>query len=297
MAEVVFIINPAAGRGRVGQMQAQLEAALRPVPQAQLCWTQAPHHATELARQAPDGCRVVAVGGDGTLHEVLKGMAHTHKTLGIVPIGSGNDFARTVGVRGLSLEAAIQTAAFGPVQAFDLGEVNGEPFGNSFGAGFDAQVSHLALSAPSFLRGLPRYLYSIVGTLQKLKLPQLQLKADNQTLFEGPSLLSAYMIGRTYGAGIPVAPFANPSDGRLAVVVAGSFSRLGVLGILPRLLLGRHLSHPQVKRFEGTHFSLHFDRPVEAHTDGELLGQPQQVYQVRIYAGGLRVAVGASPLA
>lgn len=273
-------------------MQEHLEATLhRLVPQAQILLTQAPKHASELARQAPSGSRVVAVGGDGTLHEVLKGMAHSDKTLGVVPIGSGNDFARMVGVRGLGLEAAIQTAAFGSAQAFDLGEVNGEPFGNSFGAGFDAQVSHLALKAPQFLRGIPRYLYSIVGTIQNLKLPELHLQMGDTTLFEGRSLLSAYMIGKTYGAGIPITPFADPSDGQLAVLVAGTFSKLGVLGILPRLLAGKHLSHPQVQQFEGNCFSLRFDQPVEAHTDGELLGQPERVYEVRIYPKGLRVAV------
>ena len=290
--EAVFIVNPAAGRGRVGQMRQHLETTLhRLVPQAQLLFTQAPLHATELARQAPAKSRVIAVGGDGTLHEVLKGMAHSDKTLGVVPIGSGNDFARMVGVRGLGLEASIQTAASGTVQTFDLGEVNGEPFGNSFGAGFDAQVSHLALSAPQFLRGIPRYLYSIIGTIQSLKLPELELSSNGKTLYQGSSLLSAYMIGKTYGAGIPIAPFANPTDGQLAVVVAGTFSKLGVLGILPRLLAGKHLSHPQVQQFEGTQFTLRFDQPVEAHTDGELLSQPQQVYEVQIYPGGLRVAV------
>jgi YegS/Rv2252/BmrU family lipid kinase len=272
-------------------MRERLQAILlRLAPSAQVAFTQAPGHASELAHRAPAGSRVVAVGGDGTLHEVLKGIAHSDKTLGVVPIGSGNDFARMVGVRGLSLEVAIQTAASGRVQAFDLGEVNGEPFGNSFGAGFDAQVSHLALRAPPFLRGLPRYLYGILGTVQHLKLPELELQSGDQTLFRGHSLLSAYMIGQTYGAGIPIAPFAHPTDGQLAVVVAGAFTKPGVLGILPRLLAGKHLNHPQVYQFAGTHFTLRFDRPVEAHADGELL-QPTSVYEVRVYGRGLRVAV------
>ena len=77
------------------------------------------------------------------------------------------------------------------------------------------------------------------------------------------------MNGPMYGGGIPIAPMADPRDGRLSVVLAGEFSRMGVVLILPRLLLGRHLSHPRVRAYAGQEVAVEFAHPVPAHTDGE----------------------------
>ncbi len=291
---VLFIINPAAGRGRVGQMQARLEAAIRQQAQGQpfqIALTQAPGHATLLAREAPAGSRVVAVGGDGTVHEVVQGLAGSDKALGVVPIGSGNDFARMLGLHRLGLEAALRTAFQGRVGSVDLGLVNDQPYGASLGIGFDAAVARKALEAPSFLRGMPRYLYSLFAVLKELELPRLELVQQGQTLYQGPALLVALMNGPTYGGGIPIVPDALPADGLLSVAVAGAFSRLGVVGILPRLLAGRHVGHPRVRFFQGDSFEVRFDRPIPAHADGELL-EPAREYRVGLQPGGLRVIQG-----
>lgn len=290
---ITVILNPAAGRGRVGRMAAQLEAALRQAAGERplvFLHTRAPGNAVELARQAPAGGRVVAVGGDGTVHEVIRGIAHGGKSLGVVPIGSGNDFARMAGLRGLGLAESLRVALGDKTRPFDLGEVNGEAFGASVGIGFDAQVAHKALSAPTFLRGMPRYLYSIFGVLRELNLPELVLEAEGKVLFQGRALLSALMNARTYGGGIPISPGAAPDDGLLSVVVAGEFSRLGVLGILPRLLAGKHLGHPRVREFSGRAFTVRFDRATPAHADGELV-QTQSTYEVRVHPKALQVAV------
>lgn len=141
------IVNPAGGRGKVGRLSgAILKAARQEGAKAFL--TEGPGHATELAQRAPEGARVVAVGGDGTVHEVLKGLAGTGKVLGVVPIGSGNDFARMLGLLGLPWPKALELALHAPEEAVDLGWVNGEPFGASLGIGFDALVAKKALSAP-----------------------------------------------------------------------------------------------------------------------------------------------------
>jgi len=292
-SSITVILNPAAGRGRVGRMAPQLEAALRKVAgekPLQLLRTQAPGDGVLLAQEAPAGSRVVAVGGDGTVHELIRGIAHSDRSLGVVPIGSGNDFARMAGLHGLSLEQSLEVALGDKTQAFDLGEVNGEAFGASVGIGFDAQVAHKALSAPPFLRGMPRYLYSLFAVLRDLKLPELVLEAEGKVLFQGRALLSALMNARTYGGGIPITPKASPHDGLLSVLVAGEFSKIGVLGILPRLLAGKHLGHPRVYEFSGRSFTVRYDRATPAHADGELL-QTQSTYEVRIHPGALQVAV------
>ncbi|MDX2004250.1 MAG: diacylglycerol kinase family lipid kinase [Meiothermus sp.] len=296
---VIFVVNPAAGRGRVGGMVGRLEAILAKTGQPyRLVLTQAPGHGVEVARQAPEGSRVVAVGGDGTVHEVVRGLAGlgpgSDKAVGVVPVGSGNDFARMLGLRNLTLEAAVHTAFSGRVRPIDLGMVNGRPFAGSLGIGFDAEVAQKALTAPPLLTGLPRYLYSIFGVLSGLSLPTLSLRSSGATLHQGKALMVALMNGRTYGGGIPVVPGAKFDDGLISGVVAGEFGRLGVLGILPRLLRGTHVGDPRVRLFEGTDFVLDFDRPVPAQADGEALGSAQ-TYRVGLIPAGLRV-IEFSPL-
>lgn len=297
MASALIIVNPAAGRGRVGKMLPEINRVIDKVARelegldVVRKLTDAPGHALELAWAAPAGSRVVAVGGDGTLHEVVGGSARSDKVVGMVPIGSGNDFARMVGVYKLPLEQALRVALSGRVKKFDLPEVNGQPYGNSLGMGFDAEVARKALSAPRMLRGLPRYLYSIFGVLKDLSLPELTLESEGKTLFQGKALLAAVMNGRTYGAGIPIAPPASPTDALLTTVVAGEFSRMGVVGILPRLMSGKHLSHPHIHLNHAASFAVRFNRPVPAHADGELL-KPAAVYQVKILPSALQVAVG-----
>ncbi|MGC8877412.1 diacylglycerol/lipid kinase family protein [Thermus sp.] len=284
------IVNPAAGRGKVGRLSgAILEAARKEGARAFL--TEGPGHATELAQRAPEGARVVAVGGDGTVHEVLRGLAGAEKVLGVVPIGSGNDFARMLGLRGLPWPEALELALFAPEEAIDLGLVNGEPFGAFLGIGFDALVAKRALSAPSFLRGMPRYLYALFAVLKDLRLPEGRVLVDGEEVHRGRMLLLAAMNGPTYGGGIPIAPMADPRDGRLSVVLAGEFSRLGVVLILPRLLLGRHLSHPEVRAYAGRGVEVAFAHPVPAHADGELLPEAS-LYRAEVRPLGLRVVGG-----
>lgn len=294
MSTPLVIVNPAAGRGQVGLRIAEIQSLLHRRGLEGPLVTEGPGHATLLARQAPPGSRVVAVGGDGTVHEVLQGLVGSDKILGVVPIGSGNDFARLAHLHRLDLPHSLQVALEGPPERFDLGEVNGYPYGASLGIGLDAAVARAALKAPTFLRGMPRYLYSLFGVLKDLELPYLELEVDGEQVYAGPSLLAAAMNGKTYGGGIPITPWAEPQDGLLALLVAGPFSRLGVLSILPRTLFGRHVGHPRIHRFQGATLRLRFDRPVPAHADGELL-EPQSLYEVRVLPKALQVALPKRP--
>lgn len=292
---ILFVINPAAGRGRVGRMMPRLEAVIRQISGSQpveIAVTQAPGHGTQLARQAPEGSTVVAVGGDGTVHEVVRGIAGAEKTMGVVPIGSGNDFARMIGLKGKSLEDSLKIALQGQRSPVDLGMVNGHAFGASLGIGFDAAVARKAFDAPKFLRGMPRYLYSLLLVLKELSLPELEIIAEasntQSPIYQGKALLAALMNASTYGGGIPIVPGASPTDGLLSGAVAGEFTRLGVLGILPQLLQGKHIHNPKVKLFAGTRFRLRFDRPTPAALDGELI-EPQSEYRVELIPAGLNV--------
>jgi len=274
-------------------MIGQLESTIRQLATSEFVEiniTRGPGHAVEIARQAPAGSRVVAVGGDGTVHEVIRGLAHSDKAVGVVPIGSGNDFARMIGLKGKSLEESLTIALNGQQSQVDLLMVNGHPFGSNLAIGFDAAVARKALEAPKFLRGMLRYLYSIFLVLGELSLPELELSLDGQPIFKGKALLTAFLNGSTYGGGIPMAPQALPTDGLISGVIAGEFSRLGVVGILPQLLLGKHIYHPRIKLFNGKQISVHFDRPIPAALDGELI-EPQATYSVELIPSGLKVVI------
>jgi len=286
---VVIILNPAAGRGKAGAALGRVQAWVRRwAPEVVIKVTEAPGHAAELTRQAPGEARVVAVGGDGTVHEVLGALGPRQK-LGIVPIGSGNDIARMAGLLRRGLEKSLVTAVWGELRRFDYGEINGEPFASSATAGLDAAVARRAFTAPRYLRGLPRYLWALVGELRYLDLPRVRITVDGREVYQGTMLITAVMNSRTYGGGFLLAPMAQPHDARLDLIWAGSFSRLGVTGILPRLVVGKHLSHPRVGHAPGRRFLAEFDREVPLQADGELL-KPSWQMEVLVRPGELLIA-------
>jgi len=289
MDPAVILVNPAAGRGRVGGQLARIQSWVRRwAPEVPVWVTEGPGHASELTRRAPPDARVVAVGGDGTAHEVVRALG-PGQVLGVVPVGSGNDIARMAGLHRFRIERALSTALWGGVVRFDRGVVDGEPFASSATAGLDAAVARRAFDAPRYLRGLPRYLWALTAVLHGLTLPRARIQVDGEEVYAGPLLLAAAMNSATYGGGFPIAPMARPDDGRIELVWAGAFSRAGVLGILPRLIAGRHLSDPRIGHRGGVHLRIDFDRPVPLQSDGEVLPE-REAFEVRIEPAALPIA-------
>lgn len=281
----LIIANPLAGRGRVAALIPRMEAFLQNRAGVRLAVPDSPEATRALVKDAPEE-RIIVVGGDGTLHQALRAL-RPDQALGVVPVGSGNDFARALGLLRLPWDKALTRALAAAPRPVDLGRVNGEPFAASLGIGFDAAVAERVLNSPGRLKGMPRYLLGILQELAHLELAQLELRDETGLLYQGPSLLSAYMNGPTYGGGFPIAPMAKPADGRLEAIVAGRFTRPGVLRVLPLLMLGRHLGQREIQHFSGQRFWLRFDRPVPAHADGEVLGRHAE-YKVWIEPGGLK---------
>ena len=161
-----LVLNPSAGKRRAGGLRASVsrfleERGWRPI------WhvTERPGHAGVIVRGLPDGALVVAVGGDGTVHEVAAACAGTDRTMGVLPAGSGNDYVKALGV-GTGLRRALEVLVGGNVRVVDTAEVDGIPFNNGLGIGFDAEVAAGVARAPAYLGGTGRYLWS-VGRLLK----------------------------------------------------------------------------------------------------------------------------------
>ena len=291
MLQLVF--NPAAGKGRA---KAALAAALalldeRGVPYT-LHTTRCAGHATELAAATPPGSVVVAIGGDGTVHEVAKGLLRDGstggRTLGILPLGSGDDFAFSLGLPREDLQGALQRLLDAEPRLVDLGTVNGEPFFNAVGTGFDAEVAERVRSSPRFLKGFSGYLYSVLVSLARLSEPHARLFVDGVLVHDGPALLVTSQNGPRSGGSFVFAPAARPDDGQLDVVIAGKVGRAGALGLLPKVLRAKHLGHPAVALHRGAAVRVEWSEPRPAHADGELL-PTVAVYEVTLRAGALPV--------
>jgi YegS/Rv2252/BmrU family lipid kinase len=286
---IYLIYNPVAGRGRArrarGSVLDLLTAAGLPT---EVLTTEGPGHATHLTQNLPEDAKVICLGGDGTIHEVASACTGTERTLGALPVGSGDDFAFALGLGHHDLSRAVQVIKRGKVRSIDTGLVNGEVFVNAIGVGFDAEVTANAQHAPGFLKGHLAYLYAVLATLHALELTTVEASVDGTTVYQGPSLLTSIHNGPRIGGGFLFAPNAELDDDRLEVLIATDFDRLGTLAILPRVLRGTHLNHPKVRLFRGREIALRWSAAKQVHVDGELL-EPQAEFSIRLRPASLKV--------
>jgi diacylglycerol kinase (ATP) len=288
-----FILNPAAGAGRAAQALPELRSALEQSKLEHVIHlTTQPGHARTIALGLPDNEPVIAAGGDGTQHEIvsalLEGRASSERPLGILPLGTGDDFARGHGLPIGNLRAALEVIKKGKIQTIDAGRLNGMPFINGIGSGFDAQCARAVQVAPHLLPGPLRYLWAIVSELTRLQPRPANIEIDGKLVHEESALLIAVMNMTSYGAGLKIAPNANPNDGLLDIVVAGTFSKLGTLKILPKLQKGTHLEHPEVHVYRGRTVKIEWFDLTAAHIDGELL-EPSRTLEISVVPNALRV--------
>lgn len=283
----LVLLNPHAQGGRAARHIPALRDWLAVhAPDAQLAAPAALSDSVALLQSLPEGSRVVVVGGDGTLNRWLPTLLTRQLTVGLVPMGSGNDSARAWGIHGLPWPQALALALQGHAQSVDTGlarwsDLQGgtheTPFLSSLTAGFDSAVGLRALNGPRWLRGLPRYLWATLHELIHLRTWDMTLHSDGQRQQQGPSLFASSLNTPTFGSGMPAVPHARLNDGQLDALVAGPFGRAGALLMLPRLLLGRHLSHPAIRCWPYRQLEIACAQGVPLAADGEYLEQARQV--------------------
>jgi diacylglycerol kinase (ATP) len=264
-----FIFNPRSGhnaknpylleRARAFIVEHKLDATV--------VLTERPRHATELARQAVnEGCElVVAIGGDGTMNEVAAALVGTQATLGLIPCGSGNGLGRHLGIPGPG-KGAFRTLLTGEPRAIDTGTVNGHPFFNAMGVGFDAEISHRFNRLAR--RGLQAYFHTTVGAFFQFR-PQTYVIHNGAGRIETPAFIISIANSDQYGNDCFIAPGAQVDDGRLDVTVLKTIDVFNALPIAVRLFTKSIDGSPSVQRLRGSHFSI--ERPTAGliHTDGE----------------------------
>ncbi|MEA2559030.1 MAG: hypothetical protein QOH06_534 [Acidobacteriota bacterium] len=291
-----IIVNP--GAGSVEDLEV-LESALGRLPDSHVLRTEAAGDAERFAREAVrDGADlVVAAGGDGTLNEVLNGLSEDFgkARLGLIPLGTGNDFARSIGVPS-DLEGAMTVLLEGTVRSLDVARAviggSGETcryFVNMSAGGFSGEVSERASDAKETWGPLA-YMRAAIGALPELKgfLTTITLNGAETLSLETYNIVISN--GRYVASGIPAAPKAVLDDGLLDVMIAPATTLPQLAVLVPQVLLGRHLESDLLLFRRATRVEIECDPPMAFNVDGELIGAGTASFEILPRA--LRVIVG-----
>ena len=270
----LVVVNPAAGGGRSEARWRAVESAVRAAFPFDLHYTTAPGDATVVARQAAGTgiTRVLAVGGDGTLHELVNGLAGSAVALGVLPVGTGNDFARASGFM-MPAAALIAGLAGCHRRRVDLGRVAGRYYINVAGVGFDAHVAATVNAMASKRGGTLPYVGTALREAFRYRPPLLDVWADGaQIVRHSPCLLVAVGNTSAYGGGMRICPGARFDDGELDALLVGDVFGWQTVGLLPRVFVGRHLGHPGVRLQRARRVRIEGPAHIQLHADGEVVG-------------------------
>jgi len=284
----LVIVNPIAGGGRAGRAVSWLAAT-----EAIVRVTARAGEAEEIAAGAVGHDRVIAVGGDGTVQEVVNGLlAHASpSTLGLLPLGTGNDLARSLGIP-RELPAAWKIATGEATRRIDVARAtNGSGrqrwFASAGGIGFDAQVAAAMAQQRGWQASRAGYLMTTLSELRRFSNCHVRVTIDEVSV-EGPVLFIAAANGAYYGGGMRIAPDALVDDGRLDVCIVGDISRRTALRQLPNLYRGTHVRHPAVSMHACSRLRVEGGAETRIHLDGEPFGGLP--LEVALHPGALRVA-------
>jgi YegS/Rv2252/BmrU family lipid kinase len=293
-AGTLLIANPAARHGETAKLLPVVEQLLCNLPY-EMVVTEHAGQATELAAGSCGRELVVAVGGDGTVHEVLNGLmripAQERPALGLLPTGSGNDTRRTLGVPD-GLAQAVVVLATGERRRFDVGLCNDVYFNNSFAAGLDAKVTAKAVEFKVTKRrsGLWLYVSALLHVLfRELDSFHLNVSFDDDAPLTVDTLIVAATIGKTYGGGFLITPDAVADDGLFDVCMIDPLSLPEALIRLPFVIAGRHTRMRPVHMSRHSHLRIESDRPLPAQVDGEVLFESR--YDISILPGAIECLV------
>ncbi len=306
----LFIVNPIAGSGRAHGLAPRIEAWLAEHGIAgRLLETREPGHAERLAAAATDlgHDRVIAVGGDGTIQEVLNGLLAAGvgpdggpPVLGVIPAGRGNDLARSIYLP-IDPIACLPISCGETTAPFDVGQATSADgatrfFGAAGGAGFDAEVAYtMAVRRRFWMRGEAGYFLGTLNELRRFHNSELRvtLRADGEDrLVSQRFLFIAFANGPYYGGGMQICPDASTSDGWLDVCLVGDLSRLQALRELPGIYKALHVKNPKVEIVHARSVLIEGDARTRVHLDGEPFGNVP--IEISLRPSAVSVAVLAS---
>ena len=291
---VQLFVNPTAGRGRAGKRLPRIEALLREAGVAFA--THLSNDVGDLEQQVRTAVsggadRVIVAGGDGSVHEAVNGIMAASGTarLGVIPTGTGNDFAKASEIP-LDWEHATtllanRIASGAQWRRIDVGRMNERFFANGVGIGFDAKVTKVARSyrwpIGDFVYLLALFRCIADGVIT----PGMTITSDEMTR-SGPTTLVNVSNGAWVGGMFHIAPMADNSDGKLELVVADPVSRLRTLGLLPKILSGTHMGEKEVSHVGVSRVTIEATEAVPSHLDGEVM-PPMTRFEIELLPAAL----------
>lgn len=288
--KVLFVVNPVAGKGIAARQVDKIKLAMESMKGVEysIVYTKKPGHATEIARQGTaEGYEIIfAVGGDGTVNEVVNGLVGRGSALGVIPGGSGNDFIRSLGIEGDTYELVLETIK-GVKVPVDIGIINGRYFVNISSVGFDAQVVLEAQKAKSFfLSGSAAYIAGLISAIFRSKPNYVRMNMDNQYV-ENRALLVAVANGKYYGGGMMAAPEAAIDDGLFDICFISNISRAKMLLLFTQFIRGKHKRFKEVSFYRSRKVSIECKKPIPVNIDGEVFIDTRVDFE--LVRGGLLV--------
>jgi YegS/Rv2252/BmrU family lipid kinase len=304
IVKVLIIVNPIAGRGYAEKMIPEIEAGMRNHGlDFELVRTERPWHAAEIAEKAArEGIYdvIVSASGDGTANEVINGLMRAraagfnHSAFSILPVGTGNDMAYGLGMRG-TLKESIATLAQNQRVRIDIGHVKGGDypegryFVNGIGIGFDAVVGFVAVKI-RWMRGLLAYLIAVVQTVFiYFKAPTVEI-AYNDIAYTQAALMVSIMNGQRMGGGFYMAPLGDNTDGHFDLCIASNVSRSRIFGLVPYFLKGTQASQPEITTGRTEKITVRAVKgTLPAHCDGETLCESGQELSADIVPAAIEI--------
>ena len=291
-----IIVNPYAGRWKARAAISDIERACQKIGLGyELVVTEGPDHGIELAREAALGgfSPIISAGGDGSISEVLNGLMQATSggmagPLGVIPLGSADDFADMLGLE-KEIEAACRVVLAGYVRIIDVGCVNGRFFGNNSAVGLEPMVT-ITQAAMKRVKGTPRYILAALKTILSHRPWSMRLTWDDGE-YEGPSALVSVGNTRRTGGTFWMTPRAEVDDGCLDFVFTGDLGRLKLLRLLPTTFDGSHIDRPEITYVRTTCLTIECDPPTPIQADGELFDPSATRIEYTILPGRLQVIV------
>ena len=291
-----LFVNPVAGRGRARNRMPRilelLEAAgIHVVVHQSIAVGDLEQQVAESVRNG--ATQIIVAGGDGSIHEAVNGIMASggSAALGVVPVGTGNDFAKAAGVP-LDWEAATALLArrisdAAPPRCIDLGRMNDRYFANGAGIGLDARVTKIARSYRWRIGDLV-YLAAIFHAMvEGIATPEILIESD-ELGWDGPLTLASISNGPWIGGMFHIAPMAKNDDGRLELLIAAPVSRPRILQLLPMLMRGTHMGEPEIAQAGIRSARVRASADVPSHLDGEV--QPlQSEFEIEVLPDALQL--------
>ncbi len=270
---LTILLNPAAGRRKGGRRLARaLEVLRKAGVEPKIQESRSSGHLVELARRAQDEKPdvLVSAGGDGTHHYVLNGLWGSQIPLGILSLGTGNDWANGLGIPVDDACEAANVLLNGARRAVDLARVGDSFYHCIAGVGFDSIVTRFANEQVQWVNGPARYAWAILRCLKFYRPYPLEIQSNTHN-FSGDVIFVTIGNNRSYGGGVTMAPRARMDDGLLDVCIVPAMSKPELLRWVPAAYRGEHLAHPRISYFQARKLTLNSPCRLELFADGEFI--------------------------